>query len=89
MSRSRAIAQGEFFQSVKYNYLQRGSIEKESLTGTKYNCGEDVDISKKTCLMNPSLISKNRFNKKNMKMNYCGGGWEAQDACEEYYVVKK
>lgn len=22
-------------------------------------------------------------------MNYCGGGWDAQDACEEYYVVKK
>lgn len=73
MSRSKTIAQEEFFLSLKHSYLQRGSIEKESLTGTKYNCGEDVDIYKKTCLMNPSLIRKNRFNKKNIK-NYCGVG---------------
>lgn len=68
------MAQEEFFLSLKHSYLQRGSIEKESLIGAKYNCGEDVDIYKKTCLMNPSLIRKDRFNKKNIKMNYCGVG---------------
>lgn len=69
MSRSKTTAQEEFFLSLKHSYLQ-----KESLTGIRYNCGEDVDIYKKTCLMNPSLIRKNRFNKKNIKMNYCGVG---------------
>lgn len=68
------MPQEEFFLSLKQLFAKGQHRKRKPKTGTKYNCGEEIDIYKKTCLTNPSLIRKNRFNKKNIKMNYCGVG---------------